>query len=57
MGIVDIACLFIARGDVGRMAVGIILKRAIEVFRRRVGEDSVAGVGYVLLVLVNVCYK
>ena len=37
------------------MAVGIILKRAIEVFRRRVGEDSMAGVGYVLLI-GSLCY-
>jgi hypothetical protein len=42
---VDIACLFIARGEVGRMAVGIILKRANEVFLRRVGGDSMAGFG------------
>ena len=27
------------------MAVGILLKRAIEVFRRRVDGDSMAGVG------------
>jgi hypothetical protein len=32
------------------MAVGILLKRAIEIFRRRVGEDSMAGGGYVLLI-------
>jgi hypothetical protein len=42
-GIVDIVCLFIARGDVGRMAVGILLKRAIEVFRRKGSWDSIAG--------------
>jgi hypothetical protein len=40
---VDIACLFIARGEVGRMAVGILLKRATEVFRRKGSGDSMAG--------------
>jgi hypothetical protein len=56
MGIVDIVCLFIARGEVGKMAVGILLKRAIEVFRRKGRGDSMAGGGYVLLIISVMLY-
>jgi hypothetical protein len=37
------------------MAVGIILKRADEVFRRMIGRDSMAG-GRNVLLRVSVCY-
>lgn len=41
----DIACLFIALGEVGRMAVGILLERTGKVFPRKGSEDSMVGVG------------
>lgn len=56
LGIDDIVCLFIALGEVGRMAVGILLKRAIGVVRRKDSGDSMAGGGCVLLIVCVILY-